>query len=234
MATSFYNIFPKVKYNINGVKPEVTEDVTNIFFRIGFIKSLLTNISSYSVYDIEDGDTPEIVAEKMYNDAGAAWMILMANNIADPQFEWPLDYKSFQQYIIEKYGSVEIAKTQIHHYEKVITRTNTRTNETSETRFVINGKRLTDNMLSDNVSFSYYYPWSVTTFRTADTESYKSDLEDPVMYADLDDAEPFNATQDRGNLAITGEYEPPSNYLVGDDTIDVVVKGEVIYCYDYE
>ena len=107
MAVSkFFDSFPKIKYDINNVtvfKAGAHEVVTDIFFRLGVIQEALNNISSYTVYDIEDGETPELLAERFYGDSGAAWMILMANNIVDAQFEWPLDYTSFQQFIIDKY-----------------------------------------------------------------------------------------------------------------------------------
>lgn len=231
--TPFYDLFPKINYNITQKRPANTEQVTNIFLRLGVVKNLINNISSYYVYDIEDGDTPEIVAEKVYNDAGAAWLIMLSNNMMDGQFDWPLDYKSFQQYIIEKYGSVEAAKTKPHHYEKVITRRNTRTNESSTTRFWINQERLTNNMLAD-VSFSYYKPWVSTTFRTADSTAYESDNETLDLLADLDNGEPFGASLDRGNLALTAEYNDAIYTDMGGDRIEIIIKGVEIMCYDYE
>lgn len=122
--TPFFDKFPKIKYDMNHSKIDAQfETVTNIFFRVAVIKETLNNLSSYHVYELDDGDTPEILAEKVYNDAGANWIIIYANKILDPQFDWPLDYDSFNKYIIGKYGSIEAAKTKIHHYEKLVTRT---------------------------------------------------------------------------------------------------------------
>ena len=49
----------------------------------------------------------------------------MFNNILDPVLDWPKDYISFQRFIKSKYGSIELAKTTVHHYEKIITTTTT-------------------------------------------------------------------------------------------------------------
>lgn len=49
-------------------------------------------------------------------------MILYANDIYDPQYDWPMNQDAFEKYIIGKYGSTANAKSQIHHYEKVIAR----------------------------------------------------------------------------------------------------------------
>lgn len=234
IVSSFYDIFPKIKYDINNnrLQPKY-EEVTNIFQRLSVVQNTVNNISSYFVYDIEEGDTPEILAEKFYKDPGGAWLILMTNNILDPQFDWPLDYTSFTQYIISKYGSVEAALTTPHHYEKVITRRNTRTGVESVTRFIVNEQRLTENM-PDEIPFSYYEPWVSTTYRTADSSIYKTDSETVDLLADLDNGEAFGANLERGNLAITGEFIQPETYFLNGEPIEVIIKGEKVFCYEHE
>lgn len=169
--SSFYNFFPKIKYDINKNQYPTYEEVTDVFFRIGVIQNALNNISSYFLYEIQDGDTPELLAERFYNDAGAGWIILLANNITDGQFEWPLDYTSFQQYVAARYGSIETAQITEHHYEKVITRRNTRTDVVNITRLVVT---------------------------------------EPVVPSS------------------------PEIYTIGDDVIEVTIRGESISCYEYE
>lgn len=151
---SFFDKFPKLAYDINRSGYSNFESVTNIFFRIGIIKKVLSTTTSYYYYEVQDGDTPEIIAENAYGDPGAYWIILYANDIVDPQFDWPLDHRSFYKYIVGKYGSIPNAKTTIHHYEKVIERTNPVYNLTTETRFVVNYTKLTDNTL--DVPYDYY------------------------------------------------------------------------------
>lgn len=155
-ATQFFDLFPKIKYDVNRGNFPVHETVTDIFFRIGMIRDTLSQTSSYYVYEIQDGETPEILADKFYDDAGAGWMILYANYIIDPQWEWPLDYAQFQNYIIGKYGSIENAKTKVHHYEKVITRTNSKDNTTTVTRFEIDKERIATGPF--DVPYNYYEP----------------------------------------------------------------------------
>jgi hypothetical protein len=234
IVSSFYDIFPKIKYDINNnrLRPNYDE-VTNIFQRLAVVKETVNNLSSYIVYDIEEGDTPEILAEKFYRDPGGAWLILLANDIFDPQFDWPLDYSTFTQYIIRKYGSVEAALTTPHHYEKVITRRNTRTGFESVTRFKVNEERLTDNM-PDDIPFSYFEPWVSTTYRTADSTAYEADNETLDLLADLDNGEAFGASLDRGNLAITGELIQPEIYTINGEPIEVSIKGEKVFCYEHE
>lgn len=141
----FLDTFPKIKYDINRSQYPVYETVTNIFFRFGIIRNILHNTGAYYYYDVEDGETPEILAEKVYRDSGAGWMIVYANEIFDPQFDWPLDARSFNNYIIGKYGSIENAKTQVHHYEKIVTRENSNGDIVTTDRIWIDGVKLTNN-----------------------------------------------------------------------------------------
>lgn len=138
--TPFFGYFPTIGYDINNTyryREGPHETITDIFFRFGIIRNVINNASAYYVYDVHDGDTPELLAEQVYNDRGAGWIIIYANRIFDPQFDWPLQYDAFKNMIIDKYGSVALAQTTIHHYEKVITRINEYYGTTSITNFVI-------------------------------------------------------------------------------------------------
>lgn len=141
----FFDLFPKIGYDIDGRRYTNLQITTNIFFRLGVIQSVMSNISSYYEYLIKDSDKPEDLAFNVYGDAEAHWIILLANNIIDPQHDWPLDTRSFGQYIIKKYGSIEAAKTTVHHYEKITTRLESFSGVLTETRTQINESRLTDN-----------------------------------------------------------------------------------------
>lgn len=156
VSTQFLDIFPKVMYEMDRNGYSVKEMSVDIFFRIGMIRETINQASSYYVYNIQDGETPEILADKFYNNPGAAWMILYANYMIDPQWDWPLQYKDFQKYIINKYGSIENAKTTVHHYEKVITRINSKDNTTTITKFEIDKERIANGAL--NVPYNYYEP----------------------------------------------------------------------------
>ena len=113
-----FDEWPTVSYDVkkNG-KPL---ELTNITLRFK-INELLRNknVVMYT-YDVQDGERPDIIAYKYYNDATLDWVILLTNNIIDPQFEWPLDDRSFERYMRKKYGSLEAAKRTNHSYEQVL------------------------------------------------------------------------------------------------------------------
>lgn len=118
----FLDRFPQIPYDINKSGYSNYERVTDISFRFSVIKEVLDNTSAYYEYAVRDGETPEILADRVYGDPESYWMILYANNIYDPQYDWPLGDDAFEKFIISKYGSVSNAKAQIHHYEKIIAR----------------------------------------------------------------------------------------------------------------
>ena len=57
--TKFLGLFPKVKYDIERKVYGTKEEVTDIFFRVAFVKETLKNIASYYVYEVQDGDIIE-------------------------------------------------------------------------------------------------------------------------------------------------------------------------------
>ena len=150
----FFDKFPVLAYDIAGKRLSNYQISTNIFFRIRILREILGNISAYYEYLVSDSDTPEILADKVYGNPEAHWIILMANDIIDAQYDWPLNYKNFNNYIINKYGSIANAKTQIHHYEKVVTREEQLTGIVTESRFTVNFDKLTDN--TPSVPYDYY------------------------------------------------------------------------------
>lgn len=146
---NFLDKFPLVTFTADRKISNEYDAVTNILFRIGIIKDVMeNNVNAYYYYIIKDGDRPEILAEQIYGDAQAHWIILYANNIYDPYYDWPMDDRTFEKYIIKKYGSLAWAKTNYHHYEKVITRENPFAQVVSTTRFEVNEKKLTDGIIT--------------------------------------------------------------------------------------
>jgi hypothetical protein len=158
----YFEKFPKISYDIQGKRLANYSLVSNIFFRIRVIREVLNNISAYYEYLIKEDDTPEILAEKVYGTSEAHWLILLSNDIVDPQYDWPLNNRDFQKYIINKYGSIANAKTTYHHYEKVIRREESLSGTITETRFVINQSNVANSMADSTIPYDTYNSLSAT------------------------------------------------------------------------
>lgn len=120
----YFESMPKIltpDVNGNGIV------MTNLMARSEIIPSLLNNPMMFYKYDIQEGDTPEIVADKYYGDSYRYWVVLYGNQILDPQWNWPLNNKQFDNYLINKYSSAAnnvnvLAYTQstIKEYRKTV------------------------------------------------------------------------------------------------------------------
>ena len=88
--------------------------LTDITRNIRFRRDVLANITVYDYYDIVEGETPEIVAEKIYGNAMYHWIVMLVNERYDYLNDWPLTQANLDQYVIDKYGA---NATAIHHYE---------------------------------------------------------------------------------------------------------------------
>jgi hypothetical protein len=104
---------------------------TNLLARASIIPELLKNPALYYSYDIQEGDTPEIIAHKYYGDSYRYWMVLLANEILNPQWGWPMSNTVFNDYLISKYGQAFNTQSTIHHYEKTLTQFDSGTNTTT-------------------------------------------------------------------------------------------------------
>jgi len=122
----YFNSLPKIRYVD---KNNVTTIYTNLMARASVIPSVLNNALVYYNYDVQDGDTPEIIAYKYYGDVNRFWIVLYCNQLNDPQWDWPLNSNKFQKYILNKYNTGNLNST--HHYERITTKTNINTNTTT-------------------------------------------------------------------------------------------------------
>lgn len=78
--------------------------MTDISRNIRFRKEILSNITSYDEYDIVDGETPEIIAEKIYGNAEYHWIIMLTNDLYDYRKDFPLTQLQLEKYVEDKYG----------------------------------------------------------------------------------------------------------------------------------
>ena len=90
--------------------------VKNLFKRGKVRDDIFGDLTFFTKYQIIGDDRPDNVAFEVYGDETLDWLILLSNNILNVQTEWPLTQDSFQNFLINKYGSDEKIFG-IHHYE---------------------------------------------------------------------------------------------------------------------
>jgi len=133
--SNYFSHFPKVSYDISNNGDSL--NVVNIMKRFVVDAILNRRLSVFYDYDIRDGDRPDTIAHKYYGDSKYDWVILLVNDIIDPMYDWPLEQNNFNNFIINKYGSIADAQSQVHHYEKIIRATSTNTFGTHLSEIVV-------------------------------------------------------------------------------------------------
>lgn len=111
----YFANFPKIVYDFdltNGVDYRIVTDITrNVRLR----KYILENITLYDYYDVGEGETPEIVSEKIYGTPYYHWVIMLVNQRYDYINDFPLTQLELDKYIDSKYGD---KKYQVHDYKE--------------------------------------------------------------------------------------------------------------------
>ena len=123
----YFDTLPKIVYT-NSAGQSLA--MTNLLARASVIPQILKDPLVYYSYDIQEGDTPEIIAHKYYGDSYRYWIVLFANELLDPQWDWPMTYNIFEQYLADKYPSTNIY-VEVEYYEKVITQYDVNTQTTT-------------------------------------------------------------------------------------------------------
>ena len=101
----YFENFPVIIYK--------NKDVTNLLRRIAIRSKVKTNTLFFDTYDVKEGATPEIIADKLYGDPQLHWVIMIVNNIVDRYHGWPMFGNQFLDYVNEKYSNPSAT----HHYE---------------------------------------------------------------------------------------------------------------------
>ena len=107
----YFNNFPLIPYD--SVGDGEFKLVTNLLKRVAVRTKVRTNTAIFDTYDVKEGETPEIIADMLYNDAELHWVILLMNNVTDRYHQWPKNTNQFLAYINDKYSNVDAT----HHYE---------------------------------------------------------------------------------------------------------------------
>jgi hypothetical protein len=105
---SYFNHFPLVKYG--------TSNQVNLTRRTAINEEFKTNPAYYYEHNVIEGDTPENLADRFYDDADLAWVILQFNDIVNVFEQWPKSQYELDEYIKDKYDD----PNGIHHYISLI------------------------------------------------------------------------------------------------------------------
>lgn len=107
--TRYFEKFPLTDYN--GI-PSL-----NITKRVAFNENVKNFITAFYTHTLPADEKIENVAYNYYDDVNYDWLIYHANDIVDPYFQTPLTYENFDDFIKQKYNSIERAQRKTIHYK---------------------------------------------------------------------------------------------------------------------
>ena len=161
--SEFFQHYPQINYDMTGAKPTKTKSAINIMIRSKIKSAILDDVIAYFPYTIPEAERPDVTAYNQYGNVKYTWLIFLINDIHDPIFDWPLNTREFGKYIKNKYGTLNAAKTTVHHYEETVRERVEATNTSDPIlKATIEVDLTTYNTLAvGSRKVVYYYDWEV-------------------------------------------------------------------------
>jgi len=104
---SYFKNFNRIDYN--------GKTSINLLNRAKINSETLNLSTSFFPYELREKDRIDHIAYYAYEDPYKDWLIMYANSIVDPYYDWYLSSEDFDSYISNKYGSFENAVSNIEH-----------------------------------------------------------------------------------------------------------------------
>lgn len=102
---SFFRNFPKTTFDFlgNGVQTKVID----IFKFVKTNDRFTDELALYSYYEIQEGDRPDVVSQKLYGTPEYYWTFFIINeHLRTGLSHWPLSSEEFEKYMEEEYNGI--------------------------------------------------------------------------------------------------------------------------------
>ena len=110
---SYFTNFGKILYDpVGNGNPKV---VTDIMSRVRMRSHMKKNVIMLDPYDVQENETPEIIADKHHGSPYYHWVVMLLNDISDINHDWVKSTRQLQKYLLSKYTETQL--TEAHHYE---------------------------------------------------------------------------------------------------------------------
>jgi len=111
---SIFTYYPKIAYKVDDYNFLKAIDI-NVVTKI---KDFLTQYRSisYSPYVVNNGESPDFISYKFYQDPGYDWIIMLTNGVHSIYDDWPRSSETFNEYLTFKYGSLQSALSTTKYY----------------------------------------------------------------------------------------------------------------------
>ena len=110
---SYFSNFPTQLYDPKG--DGSAKLCTDILRRVRVRVNMKKEIVMLDPYEVQEGETPEIVADKHHGSSYYHWIVMILNDISDIHHDWVKSTRQLQKYVQTKYTDAQLSE--VHHYE---------------------------------------------------------------------------------------------------------------------
>ena len=104
---AYFNQFPKVNYDYN--RDGVIQKSIDIFRQVRPLQNFVDNISAYKLYDIPNGQRPDVTSLNLYGTTDFYWTFFVVNEfLHDGMTAWPMSPENLFDYIKDEYRGIAI------------------------------------------------------------------------------------------------------------------------------
>ena len=118
----YFSMIPDLKYDTKPISYPFSESdyvtAKNFFRRYKIDEDIFGYATFYNRYALQDNIKLETIAKEYYGNSFYDWVIVLTNNMINPQFSLPQTSEVVRKIAEEKYGETE-AYSGIHHYETI-------------------------------------------------------------------------------------------------------------------
>ena len=88
---------------------------TDILSRVRVRANMKKEIVMLDQYDVQENETPEILADRHHGSPYYHWVVMLLNDISDVNHDWVKSSRQMQRYLQDKYTEAQL--DEVHHYE---------------------------------------------------------------------------------------------------------------------
>lgn len=99
---AFFKQFPKIQYDFE--RNGVITNVVNIYRSVRPLREFIDNSSAYTFYEIKNGERPDIVSQRLYDNPNYYWTFFVINDdLHDGTRAWPMSQEDLFDYMEKEY-----------------------------------------------------------------------------------------------------------------------------------
>ena len=104
---AFFKQFPKIEYDFN--RSGVITNVVNLYRSVRPLQNFVDNSSTYTFYEVVNGERPDIVSQRLYDNPNYYWTFFVINDsLHDGTRAWPMSQETLQDYLATEYEGYAI------------------------------------------------------------------------------------------------------------------------------